>query len=185
MGDVLREPFAAWVVREARPGSGERVLVAIMNNRRDWDIAWRQGWYRIPIKRAPRQVAADYLAFSFTSAFPPDLRHRVAYYAPIRAYRLAARTALLPHETDHPRAQDLYYRIEIGALERLERPVVSERMRRITFIPTTLDRLLAAEEIRELWVERRRRGGWLEETLTPDLPPRSRGAGASDRGEGS
>ena len=163
MGDVLREPFAAWVIREAHPGSGERVLVAVMNNTRDWDIAQRQGWYRIPIKRAPRRVAADYVAFYFTGAFPPDLRHRVVFYAPIEAYRLAARAALLPDEPDHPRAQDLYYRIEMGPMRRLARPIVSERFRRITFIPTTMERLLSASEILDLWEQRRPRDGWLEQ----------------------
>jgi len=141
----------AHVLREARPGSGERVLVAVINNARDFEIARTEGWYRIPVKRAPRQVGADYLAFYLTGRFSPTQRHRVTYYAPIYAYRLARRIELLPDEPDHPRAQERYFKIEIGSLRELETPVVSEKLRRITFISTTLEQLLHAREIRELW----------------------------------
>jgi hypothetical protein len=140
-----------WVIRETRPGSSDRVLVAVVNNRRDLAIAREQGWYRIPIKRAPRRVGADYLAFYLTGAFPEEQRHRVLYYAPIRAYRLASRATLLPDEVDHPRAQDSYFKIEIGPLQQLARPIISRKLRRVTFIPTTLARLLNASEIKDLW----------------------------------
>jgi hypothetical protein len=141
----------AHVLREARPGSGDRVLVAVMNNPRDLEIARTEGWYRIPVKRAPNQVGADYLALYLTGRFSPELRHRVCYYAPIRAYRLARRVTLFPGEADHPRAQESYFKIEIGPLQALDPPVISEKLRRITFISTSLDRLLNAREIRELW----------------------------------
>jgi hypothetical protein len=141
----------AQVLREARPGSSDRVLVAVVNNQRDLEIARTRGWYRIPVKRAPKQVGADYLAFYLTGHFPPEQRHRVLYYAPIRAYRLARRVTLLPDEADHPRAQESYFKIEIGPLQELDAPVVSEKLRRITFISTSLDRLLHAREIRDLW----------------------------------
>ena len=94
--------LVAHVLREARPGSGERVLVAVMNNARDLEIARTEGWYRIPVKRAPRQVGADYLAFYLTGRFPPTQRHRVTYYAPIYAYRLARRIELA-HPAQMPR----------------------------------------------------------------------------------
>jgi hypothetical protein len=145
----------ARVLRETHPGSSDRVLVAVMNNPRDLEIARTQCWYRIPIKRAPARVGADYLAFYFTGAFPPQQRHRVVYYAPIRAYRLATRAELLPDEPDHPRAQERYFKVEIGALRELDAPIASLRLRRVTFIPTTLDRLLRAREINELWLEKR------------------------------
>ena len=139
------------VLREARPGSGERVLVAVMNDPRDFAIAQEQGWYRVPVKRAPRQVGADYLAFYFTGAFPVEQRHRIVYFAPIRAYRLATRIDLLPGEPDHPRAKDRYFQIQIGALQQLAHSIPSRRLRRITFISTTLHKLLQAQEINDLW----------------------------------
>jgi len=141
----------ALVLREARPGSGDRVLVAVVPRPRDLEIARNEGWYRIPVQRAPNQVGADYLAFYLTGRFSPELRHRVTYYAPIRAYRLVPRVALFPDEADHPHAQEHYFKIEIGPLLQLERPVISEKLRRITFISTSLEQLLNARDIRELW----------------------------------
>jgi hypothetical protein len=151
----MDERRIAQVLRETDPGSGDRVLVAVMNNPRDLDIARTEHWYRIPIRRAPRRVGADYLAFYCTGAFPPDRRHEVRFYAPIRAYRLARRIDLLPGESDHPRAEDRYFKVEIGPLQELSRPIPSHRLRRVTFIPTTLQRLLNAAEINDLWDEPR------------------------------
>ena len=54
---------------EIELGSSQRVLVAVMNDRRDFEIARHEGWYRIPLKRAPSRVGADYLAFYQTKAF--------------------------------------------------------------------------------------------------------------------
>ncbi len=150
----MYERRLAQLIREIRPGSGERVLVVIMNNRRDWQIVREQGWYRIPVRRAPRRVGADYLAFYFTGAFPEGERHRVVFYAPVRSYRLVTRLDLLPDEPEHPRAREVYFQVCIGPLRRLQRPIPSRRLRRITFIPTTLDRLLHATEINDLWDKR-------------------------------
>ena len=95
-------------------------------------------------------MAADYLAFYQTKAFG-DEKWAVNYYAPTRRYRLLTRAELLPEEADHPRAAEPYYKVEIGPLQRLPRPIPSKRLRRITFISTTLERLLSAEEINDLW----------------------------------
>jgi hypothetical protein len=127
-----------------------RVLVAVVNSYRDFEVAREEGWYRIPLRRAPTRVGADYLAFYQTSVFGEE-RWAVNYYAPVRRYHIVSRRILLPGEPDHPRADDLYYRIEIGSLRRLPRSIPSHRLRRITFIPTTLERLFGAEEINDLW----------------------------------
>jgi hypothetical protein len=131
--------------------SDQRVLVAVMNNRRDFAVARDLGWYRIPLKRAPAQVGADYLAFYYTAAFGPEVMWSVRHYAPVRGYRLVTRAELLPDEADHPRASDRYYRIDIGPLLELPHSIPSQRLRRLTFISTTLERLLAAREINDLW----------------------------------
>ena len=135
---------------EIELSSSQRVLVAVMNDWRDFENARDEGWYRIPLKRAPRRVGADYLAFYQTKAFD-DEKWAVNYYAPTRRYRLVTRAELLPEEADHPRAAEQYYKVEIGPVQRLSRPIPSKRLRRITFIPTTLERLLKAEEINDLW----------------------------------
>lgn len=126
------------------------VLVAVVNNVRDLERARDEGWYRIPVQRAPRRVAAEYLAFYQTGAFGEE-GCAVRYYAPVRRFHILTRAELLPDQANHPRAGDAYYKIEIGPLQPLPRPVPSRALRRITFIPTTLSRLLAAQEINELW----------------------------------
>ncbi|HUW94979.1 MAG TPA: hypothetical protein VMW58_04270 [Anaerolineae bacterium] len=136
--------------KERRSERTDRVLVAVMNSHRDFEIAREQGWYRIPYERAPSRVGADYLAFYQTSVFEED-RWAVNYYATVGRYHVVSRRRLLPDEPDHPRANDLYYRIDIGPLLRLSPPIPSQRLRRISFIPTTLERLLHAEEINDLW----------------------------------
>jgi UV DNA damage endonuclease len=137
-----------------------RVLVAIMPSRRDLELARQQGWYRIPLRRAGRQVGGDFLAFYQTAAFGPAERWAIHYYAQVRRVRIVRRVELLPDEADHPRAGDRYFKVEIGPLRRLPHPVPSQRLRRITFIPTTLEKLLKAREINELWM-----GGGLQERL--------------------
>ncbi|MEO7913149.1 MAG: hypothetical protein ABIV47_26170 [Roseiflexaceae bacterium] len=127
-----------------------RVLVAIVNRLRDLAAARDQGWYRIPLARAPRALHAEYLAFYQTAVFGSE-RWAVRYLAPVRAVSIATRAALLPAEAGHPRASERYYRLAIGPLMALAVPVLSRRLRRIAFIPTTIGQLLRARDLNELW----------------------------------
>ena len=136
----------------------ERVLVVVVPTLADWGRVCGEGWYRIPIARAPARIGAEFLAFYFPKAFG-ERRWRVTYYAPIKQYRIVTRRELLPTESDHPRADDLYFRFELGPLQTLDRPIMSQDLRRITFIMTTLSRLLAAREIRDLWMKDTRQRG--------------------------
>ena len=64
----------------------DRVLVAIMNNRRDFAIAHDQGWYRIPVKHAPEKaIEFEVLAFYFTKAFG-DQKWAIHYWASSRGH---------------------------------------------------------------------------------------------------
>jgi len=128
------------------------VLVAVVNNMADLQHAASQGWYRIPQRRAPRRIGADYLAFYQTGAFQAEEEAQtVTYYAPTRRYQLLTRRELLPEEASHPRAEDYYFRIELGPLERLESPVPAESFRRVTFIHTSFHHLLTAERVTDLF----------------------------------
>jgi len=129
------------------------VLVVVVNDPADLARARDEGWYRIPLDRAPRRIAADYLAFYQTGAFPADERWTVQWLAPVQAYRLTTRKELIPDEPEHPRADQPYYKVTLGPLASLPRAVPSRRLRRITFIPTTLGRLMQAEEINDLWIK--------------------------------
>ena len=45
----------------------DRILVAIMNNKKDWQQVLDEGRYRIPVKRAPESTPDfDWLAFYFS-----------------------------------------------------------------------------------------------------------------------
>ena len=137
-------------MQESHSDPTGRVLVAVINSRRDFRIARDQRWYRIPCDRAPSRLGADYLALYQTKVFGEE-RWSINYYAPIRRYRVVPRLRLLPDETEHPKAADPYYKVEIGDLRRLPRGIPSRSLRRVTFIPTTLERLFTAAEINDLW----------------------------------
>ena len=130
----------------------DRVLVAVMNRPKDFEVARDEGWYRIPQARAPRGMFFEYVAFYFTGAFGEE-KWAVHYYARSLGHELVTRQTLLPDEPDHARAGDLYYKLQLGPLQRREPPIVSQRWRRIAFIHTTWDRFEAAQEINDLFVE--------------------------------
>lgn len=129
------------------------VLVVVTNDPADLERARMHGWYRIPLDRAPHRVAAEYLAFYQTGAFPSEERWRVQWYAAVHGYRIVSRCELLPEEPLHPRANERYYRIDLGPLTPLPQPIPSRRLRRISFISTTLTRLRQAKEINDLWIK--------------------------------
>jgi hypothetical protein len=127
-----------------------RVLVAVVTRPCDLAKARTEGWYRVPLARAPRALAAEYLAFYQTAAFGAE-RWTVRYLAAVRAVGLARRAELLPEEPQHPRAAERYYRFALEPLTALPTPLPSRRLRRITFIPTTFGQLLRARDVAELW----------------------------------
>jgi hypothetical protein len=120
-----------------------------MNNPRDLEIARVLGWYRIPLRSAPKVVAVDYLAFYQTGAFG-DEKWRIQYVAEVRGHELTTRAELLRAEVDHPHAQQEYYKIQLGPLERLQQPIQAENWRRITFFYTLGEHLLKAATVNDL-----------------------------------
>jgi hypothetical protein len=130
----------------------DRVLVAVMTRPKDFEAARDLGWYRVPEKKAPRGVFFEYVAFYFTAAFG-EQAYAVHCYARRLGHELVTRRDLLPDEPDHLRADEQYYKLQLGPLQKREPPIVSQRWRRITFIHTTWDRFQAAEEINDLFVE--------------------------------
>ncbi|MCX8015367.1 MAG: DUF559 domain-containing protein [candidate division WOR-3 bacterium] len=126
-------------------------LVAIIQSKRDWQILNKEHWYRIPVKTAPKVLnKAKFIAFYQTKIFD-DEKYSINYYAKILKIEIVKRIELLPKESTHIRAYDDYYKVIIGNLMKLPKPIPSLRWRRITFIPTTLKKLLDATEINDLW----------------------------------
>lgn len=114
----------------------------------DLRIAEEEGWYRVPAKEAPRSLlSADYIAFYQPSSFGKEGK-RIERYARIRRISTCERRDLIPG--DHPKAREVYYKVEVGKLLELPRPIYNPRGRRVVFFSTTLEKLLSAGEIGEL-----------------------------------
>lgn len=128
------------------------ILVCLLPSPRDLEIARLLGWYRIPLRTAPKVVAVDYLAFYQPSAFG-ERGGKIEFVAEVRGHELTTRGDLLKDEADHPRAKEEYYKIQIGGLEKLKEVVVAEKWKRITFLYTTGEYLLKAKTLNDLVVD--------------------------------
>lgn len=127
------------------------ILVCLLPTPRDLEIARLLGWYRIPLRSAPKVVAVDYLAFYQPSAFG-ERGGQIEYIAEVRGHELTTRGELLKDEADHPRAKEEYYKIQIGGLEKLPQPIRAERWKRLTFLYSTGEYLLKARTLNDLVV---------------------------------
>lgn len=134
------------------------VLVAIMPNPRDMDIARLLGWYRIPLKTAPKILHPDAIAFYQTASFGKDHRSRIEYAAEVAGVELTTRAALFRDEPDHPRANEEYFKIQLRNLEALPHPILADAWKRFTFFYTTGSRIMTSESIRGLAMNARERG---------------------------
>lgn len=127
------------------------ILVAVMNDPRDFEIARLLGWYRIPLRSAPKVIAVDFIAFYQTAAFG-EHKWRIEHVAPVTGHELTTRAELLRDEPDHPHANQEYYKIQLGDLQVLPQPVLAGDWRRITFLYTTGEYLLNARTVSDLVV---------------------------------
>lgn len=128
------------------------VLVALVNTPRDLELATQEHWYRIPSKHAPRYFSgAQYLAFYLPGAFGAR-KWSIDTYALVRGHELARRRDLIPDEAAHPRADEVYYKLQLGDIERREPPIVSKRGRRVLFLWTNWEKFSTAREWNDLYL---------------------------------
>jgi hypothetical protein len=125
------------------------VLTAILNNRRDLDVVRLLGWYRIPLRFAPKVVRVDALAFYQTAEFGAE-KWSIRYAARVDGVELVRRAELFQDEENHPRANEEYYKLQLGPLETLPRVILCDTWKRLTFLYTTGERLLSAGNIADL-----------------------------------
>jgi hypothetical protein len=128
------------------------VLVCLMPTPRDLEIARLLGWYRIPLRTAPKVVAVDYLAFYQPSTFG-ERSGQIEFIAEVRGHELTTRAELLKDNAEHPRANEEYFKIQIAGLERLKSPVIGGKWKRVTFLYTTGEYLLKARTLNDLVVD--------------------------------
>ena len=128
------------------------VLVCLLPTPRDLEIARLLGWYRIPLRTAPKVVAVDYLAFYQPAAFG-ERGGQIEFMAPVKGHELTTRGELLRDEKDHPRANEEYYKIQLGGLEKLREPIHTDKWKRLTFLYSTGEYLLNAKTLNDLVVE--------------------------------
>lgn len=128
------------------------ILVGILPGRKDLEIARLLGWYRIPLRFAPKIVNVDVVAFYQASAFGRDHCWRIESFAPVRGVELTTRKELLKDEPNHPRANEEYYKLELGTLQVLGRPILAGKWKRITFLYTTGELFYRAKTINDLVV---------------------------------
>lgn len=143
------------------------ILVCLLPSLRDMDIARLLGWYRIPLRNAPKVVAVDYLAFYQAAAFG-ERGGQIEFIAQVKGHELTTRGELLKDESDHPRAKEEYYKIQLGGLEKLKEPIKTDKWKRLTFLYSTGEYLLNAKILNDLVVQSEER-----ETLWKSLRERA------------
>ncbi|MFZ2323825.1 MAG: DUF559 domain-containing protein [Ignavibacteriaceae bacterium] len=145
----------------------EDLLVGIVNNIKDLEIIRDQHWYRIPVINANKLLVniwpPKWIAF-YQSGMIKNNPFMIRYYARISEIKTVARKTLFPKEKDNVNSNKRYYKIYFNELLALSKPILSRRWRRIVFIPTTIDKLLKAVEINDLYG-----GSTLEDQLWAEL----------------
>ncbi len=132
------------------------VLVAILNNLLDFAVARDQHWYRIPVGSAHKWLKGRWpprwLAFYQTKVFGSEA-FAVNYYARVLDVRQVRRWQLFPDQPHDEKGRRRYYQLILEPLQRLPKPILSRRWRRIVFIPTTWQKFSSAVEINDLYDE--------------------------------
>lgn len=132
------------------------VLVAIINDKRDFAIVHDQNWYRIPVSSVRKWLKEfwppQWLAFYQTKVFGAEA-YFVNYFAQVIQIREAYRWQLFPNEPLNEKSNRQYYQLILNPLRRLPESIPSQRWRRIVFIPTTWQKFINAVEINDLYDE--------------------------------
>lgn len=137
-----------------RSAANDQLLVAILNDMSDFELARDEHWYRIPIDKAEKWLGdrwpPKWLAFYQTKNFGHE-SHAVTWYAQVLGISKAQRRELLPLEARNHKSQRNYFKLSIGPLQRRSQPILSKRYRRIVFIQTTWDKFTSAVEVNDLF----------------------------------
>lgn len=132
----------------------KKLLVSIINNKHDLEIARDKHWYRIPVQSVEKFLAQswppDYLAFYQTSAFGRN-SYTISSYSKVVRTEIVKRKELFSEEPLNEKSNRDYYKISIEPLQQLPKPILSRRWRRIVFIQSTWEKFIKAVEINDLF----------------------------------
>ena len=131
----------------------DRVLVGAITRKKDLKRARDAHWYRIPQAKITRGIHAEYLAFFVNSRVAGRSESGIYYFARRAGVELAYRRDLLPDEAAHPRADEVYYKVQLTDWQEKSPPILNPSRRSISFIYTTWDRFVHAREIKDLYSE--------------------------------
>lgn len=135
----------------SQPDKSSLFLIAFIPSPKDLEIARILGWYRIPLRTSPKVIAVDYLAFYQPASFG-DRKWQIEFYAEVRGNELTTRNELIRDEPEHPRANEEYFKIQIGPLQRLDTPITTQKWKRFTFLYTTGQYFFGAKHVEDLTV---------------------------------
>lgn len=130
----------------------DRVLVGVINRKRDLDMLLREHWYRIPESQMPQGVYTEYVAFFLSgSAARRFGASGIYYYGKRSGVELQLRHQLLPDEPNHKHANHRYYKVQLHSVQEKTPPLLNTDNRVISFIYTTWDRFVKAQIVADLY----------------------------------
>jgi hypothetical protein len=129
----------------------DRVLVGVMNTKRDFSFAKDNSWYRIPQKRMPNGIHVEYIAFFLSGAVFKEKSGGIHYFAQKRGVELAYRHQLVTNQPNHQRANEVYFKVQLGELREKSPPITNLTHRTIAFVYSTWDRFVHARTIADLY----------------------------------
>lgn len=153
-------------------------LIAILKEKSDLALLQNEGWYRIPIKSAPKRWPPAWMAFYQPKLFG-DEAYQIKYYGNVKDIRRVKRFELFPNEIISIRSEQEYYQVFFDELLERPTPIICARPRRIVFIPTTRTKFEKALIINDLFDE-----SPLEDKLWMELKSRTIDAERQWRVEG-
>lgn len=129
------------------------MLLAIFKYKYSLTYLQEDNWYHIPVDRTPKTFkSAKWLCFYQGKAFEQEA-YRVQYYGEIDGVDIVPYRKLFPNRMDSAKSDWLYYKIRLKELKRLPEPILSFRPRRLSFIPTTLEKFHSPNQINDLFNE--------------------------------
>lgn len=143
-----------------------KVLVALLRDKKDFAILQTEGWYRIPVEHTPRRWPPDFIGFYQPKSFGTDA-FRIRYFGKVTRIDQVQRRELFPNEFVSVKANRLYYRIQFEPLKEHPRSIPCRLARKVVFIPTTWHKFIHADELNDLYDE-----SPLEDLLWADLKGR-------------